>query len=252
MLKDNTRRFSDRVDNYTKYRPSYPNALIEYINNRFEIYKKNIIVDIGSGTGKLSELLIPISKQIVAVEPNDKMRSAAESKLTKYNNYKSVNGTVENTTLKDRSIDLITIAQAFHWFNIDKAKKEFQRILKSDGSVLIIANMRLFNTPFLQEYEKALNELIPEYKEVNHYRINSDVVKSFYNSNYEQKVFQYNQTFDWCGILGRLSSSSYTPKKDTKEYIRLGNRIKEIFIRYSKEGKVVFNYESIVLSGKIN
>jgi len=251
-MKDNTKRFSDRVDNYKKYRPSYPKELINYINEHFQTLKLDVIADIGSGTGKFTELLLPICNKVIAIEPNNEMRVSAENNLCKYKNYQSISGTAEDTKLPDNSIDLITVAQAFHWFDLDKTKNEFQRIIRKNGKVLIIANMRIFNTPFLEAYENALNELIFEYKEVNHYRITSDVINNFFTSDYEKKIFSYSQTFDWEGLIGRLCSSSYTPKIDTEEYKKLENRIKEIYEKYSENGTIMFNYESIIQSGKIN
>ena len=174
---DNTKRFSDRVDNYDKYRPSYTNEAISYIFNEFNLTNESVIADIGSGTGIFTEKIIPNSNLVYGVEPNTEMRSIAELKLGKYRSFKSIDGTSDKTTIDANSIDAITVAQAFHWFDIESTKKEFIRILKKDAYVFLIWNKRLINTPFLEAYERILFDKIPEYKVVNHKNISEEIIK---------------------------------------------------------------------------
>lgn len=250
-MKDNTKRFSDRVENYKKYRPSYPPEMVEYLHKEFFNDSKIIAADVGSGTGKCAELILPFCNKVYAVEPNTEMRSEADNKLSVYNNYVSVHASAENTTLTDNSIDYITVAQAIHWFDLEKTKREFQRILKKNGSVLIISNKRIFTSDFQKDYESFLREGIPEYSDVNHYRITEDIIKNFYENDYRQKVFPNAQTFDWESLTGRFRSSSYTPKEGTAEYKKLEDQLRCIFERYNINGIVEFEYEAIVQSGQI-
>jgi len=251
-MKDTTKRFSDRVDNYVKYRPSYPVELMSYLQKEFNITQDTTIADIGSGTGKFTELLLPLCKRVYAVEPNKEMRLSAEKKMIGHKRFVSIDGTSENTKIDTNTIDMITVAQAFHWFDLEKTKIEFQRIITQHGNVVIIANKRLFNTDFLAGYEAILQNSITEYSEVNHYRMTSEIVRAFFNSNYVQKIFSYTQSFDLHGLIGRLCSSSYTPKKETEEYKILEEKVTEIFNKYSENGTIDFNYETVVQSGKIN
>ncbi len=250
-MKDTTKRFSDRVENYKKFRPSYPAEMVEYIRKDFFADPEITASDIGSGTGKMTELILPFCKTVYAVEPNPEMRAEADKKLSVYANYVSVNGTAENTTLKSASVDCITVAQAVHWFNLELSKIEFKRILRNNGPVIIIANKRVFTTDFLKEYERLIREGIPEYSEVNHYRITENVMNTFYEKNYKQDVFPNTQVFDWESLVGRFRSSSYTPKEDTSDYAELENKLRKIFDKYNVNGTVEFEYEAIVQSGQI-
>ena len=141
-LIDPKKRFSSRVENYIKYRPNYPSKIIDFFIDNKLLSKKSVVADIGSGTGILSELFLKNGNKVYGVEPNNEMRKAAEIFLQKYPNFISIDGSAEETRLQEESVDLITAGQAFHWFNTKEAKKEFKRILKSDGSVTLIWNNR--------------------------------------------------------------------------------------------------------------
>lgn len=251
-MKDNTMRFSDRAENYKKFRPSYPVEMVEYLRKEFFSDSDITAADVGAGTGKLTGLILPFCNKVYAVEPNAEMRAEADKELSGYNNYVSVNAAAENTTLADNSIDYITVAQAIHWFDLEKTKREFQRILKKNGTVLIISNKRIFTSDFHKDYESFLRDGIPEYSEVNHYRITEEIINSFYEKNYKKEVFPNKQVFDWDGLIGRFRSSSYSPKEETTEYNKLEKQLRSIFERYNSNGNVEFEYEAIVQSGQIS
>ncbi len=248
---DNTMRFSDRVDNYQKFRPSYTSETVDYIFNNFGLSQNSSLADIGSGTGIFTETLLPRCKTVFAVEPNPEMRKAADKRLSSYTSYKAVNGTSEKTSLRENAVDGITAAQAFHWFNIEETKKEFNRILRNDGYVFLIWNKRIANTAFLQAYEKILTRSIPDYSELNHNNITPEIMKAFLINNYEEAVFKNKQIFTLDGVLGRVSSSSYTPKQETEEFKMIEKEIVKAFNQYSAGGLIEFNYNTVVYSGKI-
>ena len=122
-----TLRFSSRVENYVKYRPGYPTGVVDPLAKECGLTAKSVIADIGSGTGILSELLLKNGNRVVSVEPNREMRETSEQLLGKYSRSTSVNGTAEEITLADCSVDFITAGQAFHWFDRERARKEFAR-----------------------------------------------------------------------------------------------------------------------------
>ncbi len=138
MSFNSTTRFSNRVDNYVKYRPHYPAAVIDYLKKEKVLKDNYVIADIGSGTGISSELFLKNGNTVYGIEPNKEMREGGEKYLSGFKNFISINGTAEDTTLKENSIDVITAGQAFHWFDMVKAKKEFKRILKTNGYVVLI------------------------------------------------------------------------------------------------------------------
>ena len=153
MPTDPTARFSNRVDDYVRYRPSYPAGVLEILRAEVGLTPASIIADVGSGTGISAELFLRNGNTVYAVEPNDAMRHAAERLLGGYHAFHSVNGRAEATTLPDASIDLSLAAQAFHWFDVPKARAEWQRILRPDGWAVLVWNTRRTDTsPFLRAF----------------------------------------------------------------------------------------------------
>jgi len=250
-MKDNTKRFSNRVDNYVKYRPSYPAQLIDYLLNEIGINKKAIVADIGSGTGIFSKLLINKVKTIYCVEPNNEMRLYSEEMFKSAKNSYVINGTAEATALNDNSIDFITVAQAFHWFNIRKTMKEFRRIIKANGIMILVWNNRLTNTEFLNTYEYGVQKYANDYNEVNHQNITEAEIRECFNSDMKKIKFNNFQEFDFNGVMGRLLSSSYAPLEGTENYIKLKEIVKEAFDKGAINGKVRFNYETKLYWGTL-
>jgi ubiquinone/menaquinone biosynthesis C-methylase UbiE len=164
---DPTGRFSDRVGNYAKYRPSYPPELVPFLEQAIGLDKSRQIADIGSGTGIFTEILLLKGCRVTGVEPNAAMRRAAEAQLGGYERFYSQDGRAEQTGLEDHSMDLITVAQAFHWMEVEATRREFMRILKPGGHILLIWNLRLQHTPFLQAYETLVREIGRNYDAAN-------------------------------------------------------------------------------------
>ena len=149
-MSDSTRRFSSRVDNYVKYRPSYPPEVVELLAAECGLTPGALVADIGAGTGLLAELFLQNGYRVLGVEPNREMRQAGERLLGDYPHFTSIDGTAEVTTLADKSVDIITAGQAFHWFDREKARAEFARILRPGGWVALVWNERRVDaTPFL-------------------------------------------------------------------------------------------------------
>ena len=181
MPTDPTERFSSRVENYIKYRPNYPQAVIDCLRDRCGLSSKSAVADVGSGTGIFSQLLTSTAAQVYGVEPNRDMRDAAVRLLRGQSNFISVDGTSEATTLPDHSVDIVTAAQAFHWFDRVAARREFVRILKPGGWVMLIWNdRRTDSTPFLRDYERLLQTYADDYTQVNHREISDDIIAAFY------------------------------------------------------------------------
>lgn len=249
-MKNSTQRFSDRVENYIKYRPSYPVEAVNFLYS-LGISKESSVADIGSGTGILCELLIENVNKLYGVEPNKEMREAAEVKLKEFENFISINGSAEETTLPENSVDYITCAQAFHWFDIEKSFKEFRRILKQKGKLILLWNNRINNTDFLKGYEEALLNFAVDYKEVNHQNLTDEILEKCFISDYQKTIFPNSQTFDFNGLMGRLFSSSYTPPPGHANYEKLIKQMKILFEKYNENGFVKFNYNTEIFSGQI-
>ncbi len=139
-LADPKKRFSSRVENYIKYRPSYPIEIIDFLKEKNILTENTIIADIGSGTGILTRMFLDNNNQVYGVEPNKDMREAAEKLLQGFTNFTSLEGSAESTGIEENCVDLITAGQAFHWFDVEQAKREFKRILKPNGNIALIWN----------------------------------------------------------------------------------------------------------------
>ena len=169
LQTDPTQRFSARVENYIRYRPSYPPQVLETLRSECGLTASSAIADIASGTGIFTRLLLENGNRVYGVEPNRDMREAAERLLADFRGFSSVTGTAEATTLPDQSVDFATAAQAAHWFDLAKARREFERILKPAGWAVLIWNERSTDsTPFLREYEALLLEYGTDYEMVRH------------------------------------------------------------------------------------
>lgn len=158
MSLQNTIRFSDRVEDYIKYRPSYPAALMNLLKAKINLNPQAVIADIGSGTGISSILFLKNSNKVFAVEPNKEMREAAEHLLNVYPNFASINGTAEQTNLNTKAVDLIFCGQAFHWFDKQKSRQEFNRILKQNGHIVLAWNERSTKTPFQKKMKMPFSK----------------------------------------------------------------------------------------------
>jgi len=249
-MEDSTKRFSNRVENYVKYRPHYPKEIIPYLKEHINLLPECIIADIGSGTGISSELFLQNGNKVYGIEPNKEMREAAEKYLKKYDYFLSVNGTAEDTLLESNSMDIIVCGQAFHWFDVDRAKIEFKRILKENGYVVLMWNER--NTrasQLLEDYESLIKKFGTDYAQVcqKDEQVNESIKTLFSPGNFELKMVENFQLFDFEGFKGRLLSSSYVPAENEEMIAEL----KELFDKYQKDGVVKFEYDTNVYCGKI-
>ena len=139
---DTTKKFDGRAKDYTASRPGYAGGLIDCLFEKYGITEASVIADIGSGTGKFAKHLLKRGCEVYCVEPNEDMRHTAERELIQFEKFRSVQGNAENTTLGSGGVDYITTAQAFHWFDVDKFKKECSRIIRNNGKVFLLWNVR--------------------------------------------------------------------------------------------------------------
>ena len=253
MNSDPTKRFSDRVDNYVKYRPGYPDEVINFLQNECGLSGDSVIADIGSGTGIFTKLLLEQGYKVYAVEPNADMQRAAKQLLANDKNFIPVDASAETTTLPTSSIDLIVCAQAFHWFNNEKTQQEFKRILTDNGSAALIWNNRLAGVDdFSIAYENILKQDSIDYNKVNHRNISDIDFKAFFkDGKYKTVKFTNVQVFDEAGFLGRAFSSSYVPAEGTEAGEKFRGLLKDIFVRYNKNGEVSFHYQTEIYLGKV-
>lgn len=246
---DPTKRFSNRVENYVRYRPGYPAEIISLLRDECGLTSASVVADIGSGTGKLAELFLNAGCRVFGVEPNKEMREAGER--MEHPNFTSVDASAEATTLPAHSVDFVTAGQAFHWFDLDRCRPEFLRILKPGGWLVIIWNDRQDDTtPFLAAYERLLEQFGTDYAQANHRRSDKpEVIRPFFGNEPRFKNFHNVQQFDFEGLKGRLLSSSYAPVSGQPKYEEMLNELKRIFDAHQKNGIVAFEYDTHVYYG---
>lgn len=247
-----TERFSDRVENYIRYRPSYPPQIVELMRREMNLKENSIVADVGSGTGIFTKLLLEtVGCTVYAVEPNEPMRRAGEEFLQKFERFQSIDGSSENTNLPDESVDLIVAAQAFHWFDREKAKAEFERIVKPGGFVALIWNERqLASTAFLRDYEDLLLRYGTDYKEVRHDAVSTDNISPFFFGDFHETAFPNAQRVDFDGLKGRLLSASYIPHSGHPRFGEMLLELKNIFDRHAEADAVEILYDTRVFYGK--
>ncbi|MBV9874514.1 MAG: class I SAM-dependent methyltransferase [Verrucomicrobia bacterium] len=247
---DSTERFSDRVENYAKFRPNYPDALIRFVQERLS--PPGVIADIGSGTGILSDQLLNAGYAVYGVEPNEPMRREAERRLESRPGFHSVTGTAEATTLGSGSVDTVTCAQSFHWFDRTRTRVEFTRILREPKLVLLIWNERI-SEDLMEEYDRILQESAPEYSRVGRREVtDGDIADFFAPTPVEQFDFPNAQRLDRDGFLGRVLSSSYVPNVGQPGHEVVMNRMEAFFDRYAQLGWIDFPYQTRVYLAQLN
>jgi SAM-dependent methyltransferase len=251
MLKvDSKERFSDRVENYGRFRPGYPPEVIEVLRRERGLTCDSIVADVASGTGIFSRLLLENGNRVFGVEPNADMRQAGEEYLAKYPNFTSINGTAENTCLPPYSVDLVTAAQAAHWFDREKALREFQRILKPGGHLALLWNdRRLEASPFDRDYEQMVLQYGTDYTDVKRFGKAAD--QFFASFKCELRTLPNFQDFDYAALEGRLLSSSYAPQAGHPSYAPMLTELRRIFDAYQSGGKIRMEYDTKLYFGQL-
>jgi ubiquinone/menaquinone biosynthesis C-methylase UbiE len=254
MGMDSKQRFSNRVENYVKFRPDYPREILAMLRERVGLTPEWKIADIGSGTGISARMFLENGNEVFAVEPNPAMRAAAESTLGSSPKFHSIDGSAEQTTLADRSVDFVVSAQAFHWFDPEKSKAEFTRITTRRGWCVLIWNERKTSgSQFLEEYEDLLKRYSADYMAVRHERIGLGELERFYGPNgYSFQSFANQQMLDLDGLIGRCLSSSYAPAAGDPKHGPMVEELRQTFDRNQTDGRVNFDYTTTVYFGKLS
>ncbi len=249
---DPTTRFTTRVENYLKYRPSYPVAIIDLLETECGLNQETLVADIGSGTGLLTELFLKHGNRVFGVEPNAEMRGAGERLLANYPAFVSLNAKAEATTLPNNSVDLIVVGQAFHWFDQAAAKLEFKRILRSGGWVVLVWNgFHVETSAVVRGYHELLVKYGTDYKEVSREIDTCDVESLFSPGQFRHARFAFKQVFDFEGLKGRLLSASYAPQPGEPKHEEMIRELRTVFETSQRQGKVDFDYQTEVYYGQL-
>ena len=251
LANETVERFSGRVEDYVRYRPGYPDAVVNILRTELGLTDQMVIADIGPGPGTSTEIFLRHGFTVIGVEPNLEMRAAANYRLQGYPQFHSVAGSAEATTLDDASVDLVIAAQAFHWFDVPAARREFARILRPPGRVALLWNTMRTNTPFLRDYEDLLQRFGTDYRQVHHKNLSDAVFHSFFAPGWKKSILDNVQPFDLAGVQGRLRSSSFVPAKGQPNFAPMMAEVKRIFEQHQVSGQVIFEYDTELYLGLV-
>jgi SAM-dependent methyltransferase len=248
-----TERFSSRVTDYVRYRPDYPTALMAWLHGEMKVAKGAKVADIGAGTGISSKMFLDAGHDVVAVEPNAGMRAAAVEWLGASPGFSAIDGNAEATKLADASVDLISVAQAFHWFDQQAVKPEWRRILRAGGLVAIYWNSRkLTGSAFLEGYEKLLNDYGLDYSSVSERYGDDEHMRRWFGAGLRgMAYFPHSQRLDFDALRGRLLSSSYAPQAGHADHESMLAALRELFDATERDGFVDFDYDTRIFVGEL-
>ena len=246
-------RFTNRVDDYVRARPGYPDAVAGMLATSFGLGPSWTIADVGAGTGISAELLLGRGASVVAIEPNEAMRAAASTRLGSQPGFRAIAGSAEATSLDAASVDAVVAAQAFHWFDRAAFRLECRRILKDGGIVALMWNVRRVEaSPFDAEYEALIRTHATDYLKVRHENVSDDELAAFFAGPFERGVFDNPQRLDAAGLRARLTSSSYVPAPDDPRCDAMLADLDALFARHAVDGRVVMNYDTRVYAGALS
>jgi SAM-dependent methyltransferase len=246
-------RFSNRAEEYDKYRPNYPEELFAALERHQALSPESVVVDIGSGTGILSRQIQARCAYLYAIEPNREMRKASLEHLRDFDHVVVLEGRAENTGLRQDSVDLIVAAQAFHWFDTFWTYEEWGRILRPHGRVALVWNERATGIDeFHQAYEQLLLDYGTDYRAVDHRRYNLSAIQQFLEpETLVAERFDHAQELDFAALKGRLLSSSYVPREEASNFEAMIQELSRIFEEYSTDGTVTMRYETKLYLGTL-
>jgi len=233
-MRDPTRRFADRVDDYVRYRPDYPDALLDLLG------PPRTIVELGAGTGILTGQLMARGHDVIAVEPNAQMREVCVASQI-------VAGTAEDTGLPEGIADAVVAAQAFHWFDPVAAARECRRLLAEQGSAWLIWNNRVAGDERMEAYDALLREHGTDYEQVARTDVDG-AVASFFEGDWITHRLPHHQDLDREGLRGRIRSCSYVPAPGEPGHEALMAAADRLFDAHAPRFRL--SYETLVLQGR--
>ncbi len=252
----NETKFDGKGEIYAQFRPSYPQSFMDDLFSGVGLHTQTVFADVGAGTGKLTKQLLEKGSKVYAVEPNADMRKIAEMDLGGFPNFVSVNGTAENTTLPRESVDCVTVAQAFHWFDRARFRQECRRILKPGGTVVLVWNSRDGESALVQENDRVNQQYCPNFKGFSGgmrgaQEGDETAFSDFFDGEYVSKRFLNPLQFDEQGFVGRNLSASYAPKPSDCNYDAYVAALKALFRNYESGGTLLMPNYTVCYIGKV-
>jgi ubiquinone/menaquinone biosynthesis C-methylase UbiE len=241
-----TERFSGRVEAYLAYRPRFPQSILPFLREHGALAEGAVVADIGAGTGMLAEIFLEAGHRVIAVEPNAEMLEACREMAAQYPALEIVQGSAESTTLPDTSVDLVAVGRAMHWFDWPRAHREFQRILRPDGWVLVATSgHRDSGAPVSEELSAILRKWRMDSAEADTTRNFKERLPGFLDrSTWQRTILHHAMTVDFPRLLGYAQSLSAIPRPGERGYDEMLAELRAVFDRYQRNGSLVIPLSS--------
>jgi SAM-dependent methyltransferase len=208
---------------YERYRPEYPAEAVEWLIDGLGIGPGTTVVDLAAGTGKLTRQLVPSGATVIAVEPLEEMRAQLVEAVLRV---EVLAGSAEAIPLADASADAVTVASAFHWFDLERALPELHRVLRPGGGLAAIGNARDLSDPLQMAVEEIVGPYFPDAAELRAWRPALEASPLF--GPLERREFALEQLVDADGLAGRLESVSYVARLPEDEKADVLRRLREL------------------------
>jgi ubiquinone/menaquinone biosynthesis C-methylase UbiE len=202
-VRQRAQSFDKVAGEYERARPTYPEEAVAWLADRLGIGPESTVVDLGAGTGKLTRQVAALGARVVAVEPLDAMRLELERVVP---GVEALAGTAEAIPLPDASADAFTSAQAFHWFDPDRALVEMWRVLRPGGGVGLIWNLRDDTDPFQARLSAIVGETDTGWAVEEH--LVGAVARSGLFGEVDRTVYAFEQLLPRAQVVERIASMS--------------------------------------------
>jgi SAM-dependent methyltransferase len=244
---DVTTAFSTKVTDYRASRPDYPAALFDALPTA-----PAAVADVGAGTGLFTRGLLARGHEVFAVEPSAEMRAAAEAQFAGEPRFHSVAGSAEATTLPDAAVHLVTAAQAFHWFEVERARAECLRVLRPGGEVALVWNDRVLEDPVHRALDEVFAEFGGEKRQalLAHEASRSHAPAFFNGAPVRERTFDHRQRLDAAGLIALVCSRSYMPVRSSPAGTDVAARVQRLFDTHADAGGVTLRYRTLALIGR--
>ena len=253
MSESHTERFSGRVDAYARHRPSFPRAIVAFLREHRALADGATVADVGAGTGMLAEVFLDAGHRVLAVEPNREMLTACRQLATRYAALQVVEGSAEHTALAENSIDLVTVGRAMHWFDWKQAHREFRRILRPEGWVLIATNGHRDSGALVSE---QLTDLLRRHRmdscEADVRRDFDQRLRGFLDpATWHRTRLDHSMTVTFETLLGYAQSLSAIPHPGQTGYEAMAAALQSIFHAHQSEGQLTTPLVSQLFLGRL-
>ena len=247
---DHTTRFDGKGEVYAKGRPKYAAGLLTYLKDTLGIPAGSVFADVGAGTGIFTEQLLQCGYQVFAVEPNPDMRKKAEEKLSQVPGFCAVDGNASHTGLPECSVDHVTAAQAFHWFDPEDFRQECRRIVKPGESVMLVYNFRNVQAPCTKDLAALQRTCNPSFPGFSN-GMDEETCRAFFSGKCSVYRADNTQVYDRQGYIDRVMSSSYSPGETDNGYEEYLRSVHRIFDRYAADGRIAVPADTVAYIGTI-